>query len=329
MTALNEQQHPWFVAHKRFSTVGVALCVTIAFWIGLNIVLSGLVSAYFPQGDLPSWVTLLVSSGPLYLVAMPLGVLALGPVPALNTRRFDLGPKRFLAWLIMCVPVMYVGNILGTMLSTLISGGQSTDRVTEILRNGAPIPTFVFAVILAPVFEEWLFRKQLIDRTRRYGEKTAILLSAVAFALFHLNFYQFFYAFGLGLVFGYVYMRTSRMRYSVLMHALINLNGSVVAPWLLSQVDPKLVSGELTEADLMRLAANPPAGLMLAGCYSLLIIGLLIAGVALLCVNLKKLEFYTTPEELPKGTGARTAFGNPGMIVYVVLTLALTVWMML
>ena len=57
---------------------------------------------------------------------------------------------------------------------------------------------------------------------RRYGEKTAIVFSALAFALFHMNLFQFFYAFGLGLIFGYVYTRTSRLRYSVLMHMLID-----------------------------------------------------------------------------------------------------------
>ena len=51
------------------------------------------------------------------------------------------------------------------------------------------------------------------------------------FGLFHLNLFQFFYAFGLGLMFGYVYMRTSQLRYSIVMHMIINFNGSVLAPW--------------------------------------------------------------------------------------------------
>ena len=29
----------------------------------------------------------------------------------------------------------------------------------------------VFLVILGPLFEEWIFRKELISRTRKYGEK--------------------------------------------------------------------------------------------------------------------------------------------------------------
>lgn len=95
----------------------------------------------------------------------------------------------------------------------------------------------VFLVIVGPIFEEWLFRKQLIDHTRKYGEKTAILLSGLAFGLFHMNLFQFFYAFLLGLMFGYVYTRTSKLRYSTAMHMIINFNGGVLAPWVLTRVD--------------------------------------------------------------------------------------------
>ncbi|WP_226847273.1 CPBP family intramembrane glutamic endopeptidase [Bifidobacterium lemurum] len=328
MSEYQPQINPWFVAHKRFSTVGVALCVMLAFWVGLNIVCGGIVVSLFPSGDYPAWVSLLASSGPLYAVAMPLAVLAMGNVPALETKRFNLGAKRFFTLLVICLPVIYLGNIIGTVLSDLIFGGQSTNRVAEVILDSDPVSVFVFYVVLAPICEEWLFRKQIIDRTRRYGEKTAILLSALTFALFHLNLYQFFYAFGLGLVFGYVYMRTSRVRYSMIMHAVVNFNGSILGPWVLSQVDSRLLTGELSEADMMRVAADPSSGLLIVGLYGLALFALLIVGVALMVTNRRKLEFYTTPEQLPDGLGARTAFGNPGMVVYILFALVLTVWQM-
>nr|WP_226805713.1 type II CAAX endopeptidase family protein [Bifidobacterium eulemuris] len=320
--------NPWFVAHKRFSTVGVALSVMLAFYVGLNIVCLGILWSMFPDGY-PSWAGMLASSGPLYAVAMPLCVLAMGNVPVLRTKRFDLGAKRFVTLLLICFPVMYLGNIIGTVLSSLISGGQSTNQVAEAILDSDPVSLFVFAVVLAPIFEEWLFRKQIIDRTRRYGEKTAILLSALTFALFHLNLYQFFYAFGLGLVFGYVYMRTSRVRYSMIMHAIVNFCGSMLPRWVFSLVDPSLLTGELSESELMRMAVDPPAGLFIVGLYGMALIVLVIVGVVLMITNRRKLEFYTTPEQLPDGLGARTAFGNPGMVVFIIFALSLTVWQMI
>jgi membrane protease YdiL (CAAX protease family) len=48
----------------------------------------------------------------------------------------------------------------------------------------------------------------------------------------HANFYQFFYAFALGLVLGYVYYITGNVWYGVGLHAALNFVGSVVTSYL-------------------------------------------------------------------------------------------------
>ena len=45
-----------------------------------------------------------------------------------------------------------------------------------------------------------MFRKLLIDRIVPFGQRVAVVVSGLAFGLFHGNFYQFFYAFSLGAV---------------------------------------------------------------------------------------------------------------------------------
>ena len=72
-----------------------------------------------------------------------------------------------------------------------------------------------------------LFRKFLIDKTIKYGAKVSIILSAVLFALFHGNLNQFFYAFLIGGFFAYVYIKTGKITYSIILHAVVNLMGSV------------------------------------------------------------------------------------------------------
>lgn len=312
-------------ARRRFSRVGAAFCVMLVVWIVCNVLATILLTRLVGDGSsLPVWAVYLASSGPLYVIAVPVAVLVMRPVPPLHTRRFSLSPGRFFSLLIMCLPIMYVGNIIGTMLSSLLSQGTAVNEVSELaLEND--LSTVVFAGVLAPIVEEWVFRKQIIDRTRRYGEQLSIVLSALMFALFHLNLYQFFYAFGLGLMFGYVYMRTSRLRYSIAMHMIINLNGSVLAPWVLSQVDmdalDAMASGD-EQAMQSALAGGAMNGFTVLMMYGLALIGLSIAGLVLLITKRRSFVFYHTPEELPHGMGARTAFGNPGMVVYIVLTVA-------
>ncbi|WP_034527336.1 CPBP family intramembrane glutamic endopeptidase [Bifidobacterium stellenboschense] len=332
-----DPSRPFFLeAHRRFMLVGVALCVTVAFWVGLNTVLSGLLRPLFPVGA-PMWLSMLISSGPLYAVAMPLGFTVLARVPALQVREFPLGGKRFWMLMVACFPIMTVGGLIGDWLSQAVSGGTATNRVSDMVMQSDPWVNALFVVLLAPIFEEWLFRRQIIDRTRRYGERTAIVLSAFAFALFHMNLYQFFYAFGIGLVLGYAYMRTGRLRYCIIMHMVINTSGSLVGPAILKLIGAgggdvaKLTDGSMSEAEMMRFAETNPtamAGVMLLGLYGVLLVALTIAGAVIIAMNARRLEFFDPPEQLPKWYGARLAFLNPGMAVYAVLTVVLGLWQM-
>ena len=282
----------WLVAYRRFSIVGVALAI---------------------------------------MVAMPLSMLVFTRVPAISTRQFAMKPGEFIPLFIICIPVMYLGNIIGMVLSAGITDGQATNRINDLVLGGNEWVNALFVGLLAPICEEWLFRKQIISRLRRYGEKTAIVFSALAFALFHMNLFQFFYAFGLGLIFGYVYTRTSRLRYSVLMHMLINLNGSVLAPLMLKQIDPRILSGTISEAEIMSMVQGGSGmrGLSIMMLYGMVMLGLLIAGIVLLVVKRRNWEFYLAPEELPTGLKVRTTYGNPGVVIYILLTVGLTIWMLL
>ena len=314
-------------ARWRFGRIGAGACVMLAVWVALNMVLGALLVQMMGESasDAPLWLVFLISSGPLYLIAMPMGLMLMKAVPELPTRKFDMTPGRFFTLLLMCLPIMYGGNIIGNLLSAILSDGMAENTIASMAMTLDP-SMIIFGVILGPIFEEWMFRKQIISRTRRYGEKLSILLSALMFALFHLNLFQFFYAFGLGLMFGYVYMRTSQLRYSIVMHMIVNFNGSVLAPWVLSQVDLEaLATTDTTDpAAAQALLAQNGAGMMLVSGYGLLLIALSIAGLVLLVTKRRTFEFYTTPEQLPKGLGGQTAFGNPGMVIYIAMCAALT-----
>lgn len=319
----------WFVAYRRFALIGAALAVMIALWIGLNIVASGAAHQFFGANQ-PTWVSLLTSSGPMYLIAIPLSMLIFTLVPAVKTRQYTLKGGEFAQLLIMCVPVMMLGNLIGQLMAAVASQGQASDRVQQLLVGGDAWAVALFAGVLAPIFEEWIFRKEIISRLRRYGEKTAIVFSALAFALFHLNIYQFFYAFGLGLIFGYVYTRTSRLWYVIVMHMFINFLGGVIGPAVIRLIDPRVLNGTLSESEVARMASSGQLnGLAVVSIYYVAMLALCIAGIVLLVRWRNRWEFYTAPEELPAGLKIRTAYANPGVIVYVLLTLALTFWMLL
>ena len=317
-------------ARRDFSRIGASLCLMVVVWYALATVLEGaLYAAVGGKGETPNWVTYVGSGVPLYLIAMPIAVMLMGKSTVIETRKFDMKPGLFFKLLLMCLPMMWAGSVFGSMLSMVLSNGEATDRVADLAMQ-TNIWNVVFLVIVGPIFEEWLFRKQLIDHTRKYGEKTAILLSGLAFGLFHMNLFQFFCAFLLGLMFGYVYTRTSKLRYSTAMHMIINFNGGVLAPWVLTRVDLDQLEkvSEAAEngnaAAMEQWASQNVEGLAIMLVYFVLYGAVILAGFVLLIRNFKRFEFYTAPEELPRGTRVKTVCGNVGMIMFIMVTCMLT-----
>ena len=89
---------------------------------------------------------------------------------------------------------MYVTNVIGTFTTAIfgtLKGDLVDNPIQDILTGLSPLTAFFLMVICAPIVEEYVFRKLIIDRTVQYGQATAILLSGLMFALFHGNFNQF------------------------------------------------------------------------------------------------------------------------------------------
>lgn len=309
------------IAKKLFSKIGFILSAVF-------VIMAVLQMAWVAIGK-ENWMTTSSLGGwlgsflPIYLVAVPVGLFLFKRVEADPVTQTKLGGKDFTIYLLMCFPLMYIGNIIGTVLSVLLSGGQAQNAIMELASDTNWLKPIIMAVV-APIIEEYVFRKQIIDRTKRYGERTAVFLSAFTFALFHGNLFQFFYAFGLGLLFAYVYLKTGRLRYPIIFHCIINFMGSVVAPWILSNVDMTTIS-QIDASNIAALDESVIAGLAMYGLYVIFLLALVIAGLVLLIVRRKKFPFALAEKELPKGQKFFTTYANPGMITYIVLCTILIV----
>jgi membrane protease YdiL (CAAX protease family) len=78
-------------------------------------------------------------------------------------------------------------------------------------------------VIIAPIIEELIFRGVIMSGfSRIYHPVWAIFFSALLFALFHLNPWQFAAAFALGLILGWIRIRTGSVLACIAGHAIHN-----------------------------------------------------------------------------------------------------------
>lgn len=78
-------------------------------------------------------------------------------------------------------------------------------------------------VIMAPIIEELIFRGVIMHGLMRNNTKfTAVFVSALLFALFHLNPWQFPATFVLGILLGIIMVRTRNIFLCILGHAINN-----------------------------------------------------------------------------------------------------------
>ena len=167
------------------------------------------------------------------------------PAPA----RRPLGPVRFAALWAGSVGLAYLANGATLLLTGLLGRLRGAAVVNPVESIGLyPLPLqLLLAGLIAPAAEELLFRRLLLRRLRPYGERFALVASALCFGLFHGNLNQFFYAFLLGLVLAELALSTGCLWQAVLLHALVNLF-SILWGWL---GGPVVVTGVLMLAGAM------------------------------------------------------------------------------
>lgn len=95
----------------------------------------------------------------------------------------------------------------------------------------------LLAIIGAPIVEETIFRKLIIDKVAHHGEALAVLVSALLFGLMHGNLAQFFLAFFVGIVFGIVYIKTRNIFYTMGLHCLMNTFASIPEFFAMNGID--------------------------------------------------------------------------------------------
>ena len=81
----------------------------------------------------------------------------------------------------------------------------------------------VFAlVIIAPLFEEFLFRGIMYDALKPFGHGIAILITSVLFGLMHSSMRMLFYATAAGFALGYIRYATNSLFVVTILHLIVN-----------------------------------------------------------------------------------------------------------
>ncbi|MCM1418800.1 MAG: CPBP family intramembrane metalloprotease [Bacteroides sp.] len=119
-------------------------------------------------------------------------------------------------------------NILTIVVMYLVTANSDLNAsLNPVMSLTAPSlssawATFVFAALIAPVFEEFAFRGVLLQTLKPYGNGLSILFSGILFGVYHGNLSQCFYATAIGIALGYLANVTGSLVPTTVIHILVN-----------------------------------------------------------------------------------------------------------
>lgn len=217
--------------------------------------------------------------------------------PYAHKEKSKVSVKTVLLCLLLHCTAFFVMNILTAAATALGYKGPSTD---DMPMTGAMV---FMLLVFNPIVEEYVFRHLFATRLLKHGERFYVLASAYCFAVLHgvsMGPIHIIYTFILGLIWGYLTVKSGGLILAILMHSISNLFNAVIVQKLLEQSE------------------------MAVGAYSALIMLLGIIGLIIYLVNRKKVVLDGTSGLIDR-QALKDLFSNKGIWIYTLITLIVMV----
>ena len=291
-----------------FSRVGLAAAVLGVVVNLVQMIIITIFNVVNPAFESNGWFRYLLIAVSFYLIGFPICCFILKSIPD--------GPKReeenltfggFIKFFLISYFIMVLLNLFTTGFLWIVGNFKEADVVNpleSVLSNSSIWATIIFAGILSPIIEEVLFRGVMLNKLRTYGDKIAIITTALLFGLFHENFSQFFYAVGLGMIFAYVTLKTGTIKYSIGLHIMINMMGSVIGTQVLNSTIATMIFG-------------------------IVVWVFVIAGLILFIKDFKKTSLLPGEVTIEKGHILSETWLNVGMIINLIISLTLMIYVLI
>lgn len=315
---------------RQFSRLGLVLFafMGVAFAAQLVLIvitmLVGLVGGLDVDFDNQT-VQIVISAISMYGVAFPVAALLMRLIPKQGRPGGETwSAMQLAACLVICIGIGFVGILLSQFVDVVFPSGGDGVQPEDMMTGAGMLLNIAMVVFAAPVVEELLYRKMLIDRIAAYGDGVSVVVSGLLFGLAHGNFSQFFYAFGLGALFAYVYIKTGHIGYTIGFHMFFNLIGGVFTvelnKGLMGVRDPAGMVARLEQ--LFGVDLGPVVPLVCSALLTVYLVMSVVCAVGGLVILIsRRKEIVFRPGEKPMVWGRRfsAVVLNPGVILYLLL----------
>lgn len=146
--------------------------------------------------------------------------------------------------ILIAIPMLYIANIVGSLLSIGLSGSMVTSQNQEMVESlllQMPILMVIAVVLLAPILEELVFRLLLFTGFYKRGRFVAYVASAGSFGLLHVlqpilqgNVSEILMVFPylfMGITLCYVYEKSNNIVVPIVAHGIMNTISVLLIMW--------------------------------------------------------------------------------------------------
>ncbi len=169
---------------------------------------------------------------------------------------------------------------------------------------------YILAVAVVPsLVEELVLRGVVLTKLRRFGDVFAIVFSAFLFGILHISVVSIFVTMIMGIMIGYIYVKTSNLWYAVAVHFINNFTACVLS----------MLSAHLGVDNPLNIVLNNAIfyGLILLGLISLIIL------IATKQIKLPKNQKYRF---LKTGDKISAAIFNPSTIILLIICTGMAIY---
>lgn len=306
---------------KEFSFIGAGIALYFVISIVAFSLFYLLASSFGGEWWQSTVATTVFSNVAYYICAFPVLYLIFTHVKQSQWKKTGISFGGWLIFLAVALGLMYIGGYLGNGVMGIFSalfGKNYANGLNSLAEGGSIWVVALVTVVIAPLGEEFIYRKLIIDRTAKYGCLLSVILSSTVFALAHGNFYQLFYAFMVGLVLGYLYYRTGNFLLNFALHAFLNLWGGVIPMLLqdklLEMVDQAEKLAESSGDNGLAFLAEYGGIFSVAMAVVVIQFASIAAAIVLPIVLRKRITYPSAEISIPRGKVATTVILNIGML---------------
>jgi len=172
---------------------------------------------------------LLVYASGFFLISLALfsGSLLTVKINALkfsDVTKFKFSPK-FIAVIVLTLfgTVFGFGKLNDYFVAFLEKFGYVPDAITLPEKSAlSVIVSVLFIAVIPAITEEFLFRGLILKASKYFGNVFAVIISALAFSLYHMSPAQTIYQFVIGVVYGFIALASNSVLPTMILHFLNN-----------------------------------------------------------------------------------------------------------